>query len=97
MGITHESEYAALSQVNESWLQQGVPSSQTFKPTQKDKGKPSVYDGDIIVSAEGFLHSLDKRLKVNERWRACGDRSGMFGDETSSGHRWRSLSGARDN
>ena len=44
-------------QVNESWLQQGVPSSQTFRPTQKDNGKPSVYDGDIIFSAEAsYLH-----------------------------------------
>ena len=44
-------------QVHESWLQQGVPSSQTFRPTKKDEGKPSVYDGDIIVTAEAsYLH-----------------------------------------
>jgi len=44
-------------QVNESWVQQGVPSSQTFRPTKKDEGKPSVYDGDIIESAEAsYLH-----------------------------------------
>jgi hypothetical protein len=35
--------------VNQDWVQQGVPSSQTFRPTQKDHGKLSVYDGDIIV------------------------------------------------
>jgi hypothetical protein len=44
-------------QVNQSWLQLGIPSSQTFRPTQKDEGKPSVYDGDIIVTAEAsYLH-----------------------------------------
>jgi hypothetical protein len=44
-------------QVNASWLQQGVPSSQTFRPTQKDQGKPSVYDGDVIGTAEAaYVH-----------------------------------------
>jgi hypothetical protein len=44
-------------QVNVNWLQRGVPSSQTFRPTQKDEGKPSVYDGDIIGSAEAsYVH-----------------------------------------
>ena len=43
--------------MNETWVQQGVPSSQTFRPTPKDKGKPSVYDGDIIGSAEAsYVH-----------------------------------------
>lgn len=50
-------ETLLFRQVNESWLQLGVPSSQTFRPTQKDNGKPSVYDGDIIVTAEAaFIH-----------------------------------------
>lgn len=44
-------------QVNENWLQNGVPSSQTFRPTPKDFGKPSVYDGDVVGSAEAsFVH-----------------------------------------
>ncbi len=51
-------------QVNESWLQQGVPSSQTFRPTQKDNGKPSVYDGDIIVSAEAAYIHWTQDLKL---------------------------------
>ncbi len=49
-------------QVNENWLQQGVPSSQTFRPTQKDQGKPSVYDGDIIESAEASYVHWTKEL-----------------------------------
>lgn len=51
-------------QVNESWLQQGAPSSQTFRPTQKDNGKPSVYDGDIIVSAEAAYIHWTEDLKL---------------------------------
>lgn len=51
-------------QVNESWLQQGVPSSQTFRPTSKDEGKPSVYDGDIIVSAEASYIHWTEELKL---------------------------------
>lgn len=51
-------------QVNESWLQLGVPSSQTFRPTQKDKGKPSVYDGDIIVSAVAAYIHWTQELKL---------------------------------
>ena len=50
--------------VNESWLQQGVPSSQTFRPTQKDNGKLSVYDGDIIVSAEAAYIHWTQDLKL---------------------------------
>ena len=51
-------------QINLSWLQQGVPSSQTFRPTQKDNGKPSVYDGDIIVSAEAAYIHWTQDLKL---------------------------------
>ncbi len=51
-------------QVHETWLQLGVPSSQTFRPTQKDEGKPSVYDGDVIGTAEAsYLHwTVDLKL-----------------------------------
>lgn len=57
-------ETPLFRQVNESWLQQGVPSSQTFRPTQKDAGKPSVYDGDIIVSAEASYLHWTQELKL---------------------------------
>lgn len=51
-------------QVHESWLQQGVPSSQTFRPTPKDFGKPSVYDGDVIGSAEASYLHWTEELKL---------------------------------
>ena len=51
-------------QVNENWLQQGVPSSQTFRPTTKDAGKPSVYDGDIIETAEASYAHWTQELKL---------------------------------
>jgi len=50
--------------VNQSWMQQGVPSSQTFRPTLKDKGKLSVYDGDIIVSAEAAYEHWTRDLRL---------------------------------
>jgi len=50
--------------VNTGWLQQAVPSSQTFRPTQKDDGKPSVYDGDIIGSAEASYVHWTEELKL---------------------------------
>ena len=51
-------------QVNASWLQQGMPSSQTFRPTFKDAGKPSVYDGDIIQTAEASHTHWTEDLKL---------------------------------
>ena len=51
-------------QVHASWMQDGVPSSQTFRPTQKDQGKPSVYDGDIIGSAESAYEHWTQELKL---------------------------------
>jgi hypothetical protein len=51
-------------QVNASWLQQGVPSSQTFRPTPKDAKKPSVYDGDIIETAEASYIHWTEELKL---------------------------------
>lgn len=68
-------------QVNESWVQQGVPSSQTFRPTQKDKGKPSVYDGDIIESAEASYSHWTEELELTSvgvlavTQGECSDRS----------------------
>ena len=51
-------------QVNESWLQRGVPSSQTFRPTPTDASKPSVYDGDVIGSAEAAYAHWAQELKL---------------------------------
>lgn len=48
-------------QVNPSWLAEGVPSSQAFGPTPKDKGKLSVDDASL-VSAEGSWRHFTEKL-----------------------------------
>ena len=43
-------------QVHPSWVQSGRPTSQAFRPTPKDNGQLSAYDGDLIAPAESWLH-----------------------------------------
>lgn len=43
-------------QINPSWIQNGRVSSQAFKPTPKDKGLLSVYDGDQITADAAYAH-----------------------------------------
>jgi len=43
-------------QVHPSWIQEGRPTSQTFKPTLKDEGKLSTYDGDAIAAQPSWSH-----------------------------------------
>lgn len=43
-------------QVHPSWIQEGRPTSQTFKPTPKDNGKLSTYDGDAIGPQSFWEH-----------------------------------------
>lgn len=45
-----------LRQVHPSFLQNGRPSSQAFRPTPKDKHKLSVYDGDQIEPKASWEH-----------------------------------------
>jgi hypothetical protein len=45
-----------LRQVHPSFLQNGRPSSQAFRPTPKDKYKLSVYDGDQIEPKACWEH-----------------------------------------
>jgi hypothetical protein len=52
-------------QVNANWLQQGVASSQTFRPTPKDDGRLSVYDGDVVGSAEASYAHWTRELNLN--------------------------------
>ena len=49
-----------LRQVSPTWIQEGYPTSQAFKPTPKDKGYLSVYDGDMITAEESWLHHTQK-------------------------------------
>lgn len=43
-------------QINPSWIQNGRVTSQAFKPTPKDEGLLSVYDGDQITPEGAWTH-----------------------------------------
>lgn len=43
-------------QVHPSWIQQGRFTSQVFRPTPKDNGRLSVYDGDQVTASQSWLH-----------------------------------------
>lgn len=45
-----------LRQVNPSWIKNGRITSQVFKPTPKDEGCLSVYDGDQITAEASWRH-----------------------------------------
>jgi hypothetical protein len=45
-----------LRQVHSSWVQEGRVTSQAFKPTPKDEGRLSVYDGDQIEAEASWRH-----------------------------------------
>lgn len=45
-----------LRQIHPSFLQDGRPSSQAFRPTPKDEQKLSVYDGDQIKPTDAWQH-----------------------------------------
>ena len=42
--------------VSSSWMQDGSPTTPTFKPTRKDNGRLSVYDGDQISPQDAYEH-----------------------------------------
>lgn len=45
-----------LRQVNPAFVQNGVVSSQAFRPTPKDDDLLSVYDGDMMSAQDSFDH-----------------------------------------
>ena len=45
-----------LRQVNPGWIREGRITSQAFKPTAKDQGKLSVYDGDRMTAQQAYCH-----------------------------------------
>jgi hypothetical protein len=49
-------ETLLLRQVSPGWLQKGRVTSQLFRPTPKDKGMISVYDGDQITPEAAWTH-----------------------------------------
>ena len=44
--------------VHPTWLQNGLPTSQTFRPTPKDAGRLSVYDGSQISPRDAWRHFI---------------------------------------
>lgn len=51
-------------QVHPSWVQQDRVTSQAFRPTPKDQGRLSVYDGDQ-VTAEGSWAHYTQQLELS--------------------------------
>jgi hypothetical protein len=49
-------ETLLLRQVHPSFVQQGRVTSQAFRPTPKDQGLLSVYDGDLISPEHAWQH-----------------------------------------
>ena len=45
-----------LRQVNPHWIREGRVTSQTFKPTAKDKKKLSAHDGDQMTAEDAYRH-----------------------------------------
>ncbi len=67
-------------QVHPSWVQDGVPSSQTFKPTKKDAGMLSVALGSK-TSAEG---AFNHHMQALER-KSAGTWAVTVGEVTEAG------------
>ena len=45
-----------LRQIHPSFVQDGFPTSQAFRPTPKDESELSIYDGDLITVELSFNH-----------------------------------------
>jgi hypothetical protein len=43
-------------QIHPSWIQNGIVTSQAFKPTPKDSGRLSTYHGDLISAVDSWSH-----------------------------------------
>jgi len=54
------SETLLHRQVHPSWVQQGPVTSQVFRPTPKDSGRVSVYNGALIDAREAWEHFTTK-------------------------------------
>ena len=53
--------------VSPSWIQRGVATSQTFKPTRKDNGRLSVYDGDQISPQAAYEYFTNPPPGLGQR------------------------------
>ena len=82
--ISASEEKLPHRQVHPSWVHDGEPSSQTFRPTGKDQHKLSVYDGKQI-SAEGSHAHYTGLLKL----LSAGVLSVSCGEVESAGLAWK--------
>ena len=78
-----EEEHLRHRQVHPDWVQDGEFSSQAFKPTQKDEGKLSVYDGKQIKADDSFTH-----YTVVQKLRSGGVVSVSTVEVDGAGLRW---------
>lgn len=60
-----DSQTLLYRQISEPWVRENRVTSQAFKPTGKDKGYLSTYDGDQISAEDAWHH-------FNERYRSIG-------------------------
>lgn len=49
-------ETLLFRQVNPHWIREGRVTSQAFRPTTKDEGRLSVYDGDQLTAEQAYVH-----------------------------------------
>lgn len=64
-----DAEELLYRQVHPSWVQEGVPSSQAFKPTKKDAGMLSVALGSKTSAEGAFSHHVQVlKLKSAGTW-----------------------------
>ena len=47
-------------QINPSWVQSGRVTRQAFKPSAKDNGRLSVYDGDMMTAEDAWVHYTEE-------------------------------------
>lgn len=78
-----DEEHLLHRQVNPDWVQDGEFSSQALKPTPKDQGKLSVYDGAQISAADSFTHYTSV-----QKLKAAGVVSVSTIDVDAAGLRW---------
>lgn len=55
--------------VHPSWVRDGIPTSQAFKPTPKDEGRLSVQRGSLTTAEAAFLkHTQGLGLQADSTW-----------------------------
>ena len=55
--------------VSPSWIQDGSPTTPTFKPTRKDNSRLSVYDGDQISPQDAYEYFTNPPPGIGQKAR----------------------------